>query len=187
MRFVLSFRPLPDDLVRLRGEAQLPEVLEPLRLYELRDPLPRAFRAKRLELVPDRDELQQRLSSPVFDPRAVALVEAPPDAPPGRSAPASEGPGEVRYGSRTPTPYASSARSARMGGGPRRAPPRLEGLRERQAPCAPAGRWPISGGGDQRGGEVLTLRYEPSWRKAALLACALGAVLAVWPGPANRP
>jgi hypothetical protein len=43
VRWVLSFRPLPEDLVTRRGEVKLPEVRAPLGLYELRDPLPRAF------------------------------------------------------------------------------------------------------------------------------------------------
>jgi hypothetical protein len=43
VRWILSFAPLPADLVTERGAAALPEVLQPLRLSELRDPLPRAF------------------------------------------------------------------------------------------------------------------------------------------------
>jgi hypothetical protein len=43
VRWVVGYDALPDDLVLLRAEAALTEVREPLRLYELRDPLPRAF------------------------------------------------------------------------------------------------------------------------------------------------
>jgi hypothetical protein len=43
VRWVLSFHPLPDELVSARGEARLPEIREPLRLYEIRAALPRAF------------------------------------------------------------------------------------------------------------------------------------------------
>jgi hypothetical protein len=43
VRWVLAFHPLPEDLVRRYGEARLPGVREPLVLYELRRPLPRAF------------------------------------------------------------------------------------------------------------------------------------------------
>jgi hypothetical protein len=43
VRYVLSFAPLPADLADERGVARLPEVLAPLRLYEVRDTLPRAF------------------------------------------------------------------------------------------------------------------------------------------------
>lgn len=43
VRFVMSFDELPGDLVTVRAEMTLPETLGPLRLYELRDPQPRAF------------------------------------------------------------------------------------------------------------------------------------------------
>ena len=43
VRWILSFAALPGDLVFERGTATLPEVGVPLRLYELRDSLPRAF------------------------------------------------------------------------------------------------------------------------------------------------
>jgi hypothetical protein len=43
VRWVLSFDELPEDLVSPRDEIRFDEVAEPLRLYELRDPLPRAL------------------------------------------------------------------------------------------------------------------------------------------------
>jgi len=43
VRWVLSFAPLPDDLVAVAGEVKLPEVVPPLRIYEVQDALPRAF------------------------------------------------------------------------------------------------------------------------------------------------
>jgi hypothetical protein len=49
VRWVLSFHPLPDDLVALRDEIHFEEVREALRLYELRDPLPRAFFVRSLD------------------------------------------------------------------------------------------------------------------------------------------
>jgi hypothetical protein len=52
VRWVLSFHPLPDDLVKLRGVVYLREIAEPLRLHELRDPLPRAFWVDRPEDLP---------------------------------------------------------------------------------------------------------------------------------------
>jgi hypothetical protein len=45
VRFLLSYAPRPGDLVVERGSAALPEVLAPLRLYELAGALPRAFHA----------------------------------------------------------------------------------------------------------------------------------------------
>jgi hypothetical protein len=49
VRWVLSFRPLPEDLVERRGEVKLPEIRSPLALYELRRPLPRAFWVSRID------------------------------------------------------------------------------------------------------------------------------------------
>ena len=43
VRYVFSFAALPAELALPLGEASLPEVAEPLRLYELRGALPRAF------------------------------------------------------------------------------------------------------------------------------------------------
>jgi hypothetical protein len=41
VRWVLAYERLPEDLVRARAEIAQPEVREPLRLYEIADPLPR--------------------------------------------------------------------------------------------------------------------------------------------------
>jgi hypothetical protein len=76
VRWVLSFHPLPDDLVRPRAEARLPEIEEPLRLYELREPLPRAFWAAGPEGFP------QGGGEPVvyerLDPHTVRLTATTP-------------------------------------------------------------------------------------------------------------
>lgn len=49
VRWVVSFAPLPENLVALYAEVPLPEVAEPLRLYELKQWLPRAYYVARLE------------------------------------------------------------------------------------------------------------------------------------------
>jgi hypothetical protein len=78
VRWVLSFRPLPKDLVIRRGEVKLPEVQAPLGLYELRDPLPRAF------WVPRADETEPsadggRVAYERLNPHTVSLtVSTPP-------------------------------------------------------------------------------------------------------------
>ena len=64
VRFVLSFAPLPADLVLERGSVLLPEVLAPLRLYELRDALPRAF------FVSGLDEVDVVRAPPTLDLRS---------------------------------------------------------------------------------------------------------------------
>jgi hypothetical protein len=43
VRWVLGYEPLPEDLVRLRASAAQPEVRQPLNVYEILDPWPRAY------------------------------------------------------------------------------------------------------------------------------------------------
>ena len=57
-----------------RGQAALAEVLEPLQLYELKDPLPRAFTIGSYSVDLDPERLRTRLESPGYDPRALALL-----------------------------------------------------------------------------------------------------------------
>jgi hypothetical protein len=52
VRWVVSWKPLPQDLVTLQGEVRMPEMLDPLRLYELRGAYPRAYWSP-AGLVPD--------------------------------------------------------------------------------------------------------------------------------------
>ena len=79
VRWVLSFAPLPARLVSERGTTLLPEILVPLRLYELRDPLPRAFFASELAAL------------------------APGAAPPVEVS--AQGPHDIRLRARTPPGY----------------------------------------------------------------------------------
>ena len=76
VRWILSFRSLPEDLTLLRGETRLAEVLETVKLYELREPWPRAFWTPRVEtpIVPGEGVVSwQRI-----DPHTVLLrVRAP--------------------------------------------------------------------------------------------------------------
>ncbi len=76
VRWVLSFHALPEDLVSPRDEIRLDEVGESLRLYELRDPLPRAFFAPSLEPPP-----RAGAGTVVYeavDPHTVALEASTP-------------------------------------------------------------------------------------------------------------
>jgi hypothetical protein len=76
VRWVLSFHPLPEDLVTVRAVAHLPEIHEPLRLHELSGALPRAFWAARP------DDLPQDGAAPVLyertDPHTVRLTATTP-------------------------------------------------------------------------------------------------------------
>jgi hypothetical protein len=76
VRWVLSFRPLPADLVERRGEVKLPEIRPPLTLYELRRPLPRAFWVPRIDEVdpaPGAEVEHERL-----DPHTVRVTGSTP-------------------------------------------------------------------------------------------------------------
>jgi hypothetical protein len=76
VRWVLAFHPLPEDLVRLRGQAGLPGVREVLRLYEVRRPLPRAFWTRRTTEAgaePEPEVGYERL-----DPHTVRLTASTP-------------------------------------------------------------------------------------------------------------
>ncbi|HXB55243.1 MAG TPA: hypothetical protein VN461_10695 [Vicinamibacteria bacterium] len=82
VRWVLSFAPLPSDLVSLRRTLRFPELKEPLQLYEIRDPLPRALFVPRHEVELDTKRLRARVEDPAFDPqKAVLLASAPPALP----------------------------------------------------------------------------------------------------------
>jgi hypothetical protein len=80
VRWVLSFHPLPEDLVSLRDEIPFGEVREALRLHELRDPLPRAFFVPRLEGPPGRagTAATSRVAYERVDPHTVVLRASTP-------------------------------------------------------------------------------------------------------------
>ena len=71
VRWVLSFHPLPEDLVSRRDEIRFDEVREPLLLQELRDPLPRAFWVPRLDGPPGGSRLPVAYER--VDPHTVVL------------------------------------------------------------------------------------------------------------------
>jgi hypothetical protein len=186
VRYVLSFRPLPEELVSARGEAVLPEVLEPLRLYELRDPLPRAFTVARFEVERDPQNVTGRLEALGRDPRGVVLLS---EDPPPALAPLAAA-----------TPSSNEASVERVGAHELRV--RVDGgaglvvvsegyHRDWHASASDGPRpllrangryWAIPTRG---GGETITVRYQPAWRTPALVALVFGVVgalaLAAWP------
>jgi hypothetical protein len=76
VRWVLSFLPLPEDLVSLRDEIRFDEVEEPLRLYALRAPLPRAFFVPRLDGLPPPEP--RPITYELVDPHTVVLRASTP-------------------------------------------------------------------------------------------------------------
>ncbi len=114
VRWVLSFAPLPSDLVSPRRTVSFPELKEPLQIYEIRDPLPRAFFVPGHEVELDPRRLRARVEDPAFDPRQTVLLASAPPAPPVASSlfPASPrvdyeriDPHTVRIRSSTPSGY----------------------------------------------------------------------------------
>lgn len=101
VRYVVGFDPLPEDLVQLRGLAPQPEVAEPLRVHELRDPLPRAFWVPRFEVAADPATYRRRSMVVDFDPRQTVLLPAPPPALDG----AESAPGEPKVIYERPDPH----------------------------------------------------------------------------------
>jgi len=187
LRFEPPLRPLPDELVSARGEATLPEVLEPLRLYELRDPLPRAFTVARFGVERDPQRLAARLEAPGHDPRAAVLLsEDPPPALAPLDARTGESAGEASV-----ERVSAHELRVRTGGGWGFVVVSEGYHRDWQASASDGARpllrangryWAIPTRG---GGETITVRYRPSWRAPALAALALGALgvlaLAAWP------
>jgi len=190
VRWVLSFDPLPADLVRLRAETNLPEIRAPLHLYELEGALPRAFWVADYAVVSDPETFERRSSEPGFDPRAVVFLQAEPPLP--------------RAPSRSDTPTTSSVTYTRLGphvvrltvSGPPGFLVVTEGYHadwhvETATGARPLLRangryWAIrTDGGDQ----TFTVRYIPGWRTPALSASAVGAgaaLLLLLSGWANR-
>jgi hypothetical protein len=76
VKWVVSFQPLPDDLVSLRDEVRFDEVRETMRIYELRDPLPRAFFVTSLDAAPRGDALP--VAYEAVDPHTVVLRASTP-------------------------------------------------------------------------------------------------------------
>jgi hypothetical protein len=177
VRWVMSFLPLPDDLATIRGQAALAEVVDPLRLFELADPLPRVFWVPRAEVISERAQLQRRLDDPRFDPRGVVLLDSPPEPP----AVAPDGPvgspAVVSY--ELLDPHTVRLRSS--------SPPGylvvLDGYHREWRAYDDAGAVALlRADGRYRavptpGGErTFILRYEPRWRRPALALC-LGGLL----------
>jgi hypothetical protein len=177
VRWILSFEVFPADHVALRGEVKLPEVRAPLRLYELRSALPKAYWVPRFEVEADPLRLRARLEEDSFDPRASVILSA---APPPSPRPGGEGPMTVEYD-------APDAHTVRIRA---ETPPGfivvLDGYHPDWKAEDRTGPVPIlRANGRYRalptpGGERLfTLRYRPRWREPALVLALAGVAVAI--------
>jgi hypothetical protein len=77
VRWVLSFFGLPPELARLHGAVGFPEIREPLGLYEILDPLPRAFWVPDLSAA-GRPQAAGQVVYERLDPHTVRLQVAAP-------------------------------------------------------------------------------------------------------------
>jgi hypothetical protein len=176
VRWVLSFAPLPESLVRERATARVPEIAEPLRLYELETALPRAFWVSDCAIVADEAALAARLADPGFDPSTTALMTAPV---PGRAcggAPhdargavswARVDPHTVRLDATGDAGFAVVLEGYHRDWVAYRAGERIDLVRAHDRYWA----IPLAGGA-----AAIEVRYEPRWRVPALAACACGLV-----------
>lgn len=178
VRFVLSFIPLADERLTPRGTAALPELVEPLRLYELRDALPRAFFVASRQVLPPA-AARARLEDPAFDPRLTVLLEQEPlgfdsgvpvDGEMGTVDYTRTDPHTVKVRAVTPRGFVILLDGYHPGWSAESEGRRVPLLRAYGRYCA----LPTSGGE-----HVFTLRYEPSWRDPALVACTAGLLAAL--------
>jgi hypothetical protein len=160
VRFVLSFVPLPADLTTLRETIAFDEILTPLRLYEIRRPLPRAFWVARADAVEQ---------GAILKPAAGASIEPRPDAQ-GSVLYERPDPHTLRIRSSGPAGYVVVVEGphpdwqAESGG----APVRLLAANGR------AWALPVPDGGAE-----FTVRYRPAWVRWGLGFAAGGLLLAV--------
>jgi hypothetical protein len=78
VRWVLSLHRLPDDRLRAIESVELAGLVAPLRLYELVDPLERAFWVPRCEVAADPGRSYAQARQPGFQPKQAVLLESPP-------------------------------------------------------------------------------------------------------------
>jgi hypothetical protein len=188
VRWVLSLLALPPDLVREVGEVAVPGLVEPLRLYEVIEPVPRALWTPRCAVLPEQ-ELWEEPRRPGFDARKAVLLEAPP---PGSSCDgaAAEGPASVIF--EQPDPHTVRIRVTSPPGfvvvqlgfhtdwhaeGARGSVPLLR---------ANAQYWALpTGGGEQ----TFVVRFRPRWPfpAFALSLLGLGVLGVLWRRPSREP
>lgn len=178
VRYVLSFAPLPEDLVAPLGQARLPEIAEPVRLYTPLRPLPRAYWVPDCQVAATAADLRARLADPTFDPAArVILREAPPAS--GLACGTARGEAHGTVGFRRLDPHRVRLEVAGDAGfvvvleGHHPAW-RAEGAGPLQV--ANDRYWAIPTGG---GARTIDVVFRPRWSPYALSALALGVLFAL--------
>ena len=175
VRWVLSFHRLPGKLVSERESVRLPGVEEPLRFFELRDPLPRALWVARHEVLSSPSALRAKVSEPSFDPRAVVLLEEKPSFEPQATIGAE---GTVVY-----EPLDPHTIRVRSEGAPGWVLV-LDNFHRAWIAESQGERIPLLRANGQYiaiptagGSQEVTLHFRPAWRRPALTATGLGLLL----------
>ena len=177
VRWIVSFLPLPAELAARWAEARLPEIREPLAVYELRDALPRAFWVPDCEVAGSASAARARVEDPAFDPRRTVVLEAPP---PGATCGGAMG-GASTVGWRRLGPHEVEIQAEGDAGWL----VFLEGFHrhwrvEGSAPGAALSRgnsryWALPA---PSGRAVYRIRYDPPWVWPAVALAGAGAILA---------
>lgn len=184
VRWVISWRELPAARFSLRATIRHPEIRDPMHVYELRDPLPRAFWVGRAEVISDPARRLARLEDEAFDAREVVLLAAAPPIVRARPTDAAR-PRSVRFEPMDPHTVRLTVDS----------PPGfiviLDGFHRDWRASGPEGPEPILEANGRyraiatRGGRrELLLSYQPPWLWPSLGAAGAGVVLvllASWP------
>lgn len=176
VRWVLSWRELPAAHFVRRATVRHPEILDPMGIYELRDPLPRAYWVGRAEVLKDAARRWARLEETTFDPSRVVLLSTSPPGPmpalgqPGSASVVYEAvdPHTVRLRVDSPPGFVVVLDGFHRGWlaeGPHGLLPVLEANGRYRAIPTPGGHF------------ELTLRYRPSWLRPALTCVLVGLLL----------
>lgn len=172
VRYVLSLLPIDDPHLEARGAAPIAQLAEPLRLYELKDALPRAFFVPRAVQATALD-IARRIEDPAFDPTSVVLLETDPSAP--SSGPATAAPPSVRY-TRIDAHTTQIATDTEAGFIVVLDNYDTNWIAESNGHPVPL----LRANGQamalktQGGSQTVTLRYRPRWRERARFGVALG-------------
>jgi len=169
VRWVLSFVPLPEDLMALRDKVRFTEIAVPLHLYEMKGALPRAFWVSREAAVEARGVLQATNGESL----------EPTDAASARVSWERVDPHTMRIGSSGPPGYVVVVEGYDSDwvaeGADGRPVPLLRANDRYWALPVPAGE------------SSFTVSYRPAWRRPAIGLASLGVLLGLGMWSRSRP
>lgn len=169
VRWVLSFVPLPEDLVALRETIAFPEITVPLRLYEMTDAVPRAFWVSAGSAVEVLGVLKAK-NGGSLEPMGGAQARVTWER---------LDPHTMRIGTSGPAGYVVVVEGFHPDW-------RAEGADGRPVPLLRANNryWALP---VPAGDSAFTVRYRPAWRRPALALASVGVLLGVGMWSRGRP